>query len=199
MDVETISMNRNEARKAFLAYRDAAADRGTPEDEQIMRGYRLLAQGRTLLNLTETMRQVGVDDQGLPKMAIARADAKWCFVGVGTNGSASFGSDAEPWRLRGSAQGRLTSLPASTFPEFRWDERKTTWAQALVPLVPLPLRPKGQLTGYHVLWEAEWQQVVPRDPFLLRHIGGDLYAVVAAWDLTDLERSVIAARLRDRP
>ena len=55
------------------------------------------------------------------------------------------------------------------------------------------------LTGYHVLWEAEWQQVVPRDPFLLRHIGGDLYSVVAAWDLTDLERSVIAARLRNRP
>lgn len=199
MDVETIVMDRNKARQAFLAYRDAAAERGTPEDEQIMRGYRLLARGKTLLNLTETMRQVGADDQGLPKLAIARADAKWCHVSIDPSGSAAFGSDEQPWRMRGRAQGRLIRVPVNTFPEFRWDERRNTRAQALVPLVPLPLRPKGQLTGYHVLWEAEWRQVVPRDPFLLRHIGGDLYAVVAAWDLTELERSIVAARLRDRP
>jgi hypothetical protein len=199
MDVETISMNRNEAREAFLAYRNQVTERGTPEDEQIMRGYKLLAQGRTLLNLTETMRSAGVDDQGLPRLAIARADARWCFLTTDPSGSAQFGSDEQPWRLRGLAQGRLTNLPADTFPEYRWDERGTTRAQALVPLVPLPLRPKGRLMGYHVLWEAEWRQIVPRDPFLLRHIGGDLYAVVAVWDLTPLERSVIAARLRDLP
>ncbi len=198
MDVETISMNRNEARKAFLAYRDAVAERGTPEDERIMRGYKLLAAGRTLLNLVETMRAVGVDDQGLPKLAIARADARWCFVDTSPDGSARFGSDVQSWRLRGRAQGRLTTLPAGTLPEYRWDEQRSHRAQALVPLVPLPLRPKGRLIGYHVLWEAEWQKVVPRDPFLLRHIGGDLYAVVAVWDLTELERSVIAARLQER-
>jgi hypothetical protein len=196
MDVATISMNRNEARKAFLAYRDAAAERGTPEDEQIMRGYRLLARGRQLINLTETMRAVGVDERGFPRLAIARADARWCFVDVSTDGSARFGSDERPWNLRGRARGRLTTLPPRTFPGFRWAALRGTSAQALVPLVPLPLRPKGQLTRYHVLWEAEWQGVVPRDPFLLRHIGGDLYAVVAVWDLTELERSVIAARLR---
>src|ERR1700730_7739438 len=185
MDVETIQMGRKEAREAFLAYRSEVAERGTPEDEAIMKGYRLLAQGRMLLNLTETMRKVGVDDRGLPKLAIARAYAQWCFVDTSPNGSAQFGSDTRPWHLRGRARGRLTSLPPNTFPERRWDERRISAAQALVPLVPLPLRPKGMLTGHHVLWEAEWQQVVPRDPFLLRHIGGDLYSVVAAWDLTD--------------
>jgi hypothetical protein len=30
------------------------------------------------------------------------------------------------------------------------------------------------------------------DPILLRPIGGDLYAVVAQWDLTEIERTIIA-------
>jgi hypothetical protein len=33
-----------------------------------------------------------------------------------------------------------------------------------------------------------------RDPYLLRHVGGALYAVLAAWDLTDLERAIMSAR-----
>lgn len=199
MDVTTIEMDPNAAREAFRAYRASAADRGTAEDDQIMRGYRLLARGKALLNLPQSMTTAGVDERGLPRLAIARADARWCFVTIQPDGSAEFGSDEHPWRLRGRAQGRLTSLPVNTLPQFRWDERKAVRAQALVPLVPLPLRPKGMLTGYHILWEAEWQQVVPRDPYLLRHIGGDLYAVVAAWDLTELERSVLAGRLRHLP
>lgn len=200
MDVATITMNPNTAREAFRAYRAAAAERGTAEDDQIMRGYRLLARGRTLINLAQSMTTAGVDEKGLPRLAIARADALWCHVRTFPDGSAEFGSDQLPWRLRGRASGRLTSLPVNTLPQYRWnDASKMHRAQALVPLVPLPLRPKGRLIGYHILWEAEWQKVVPRDPFLLRHVGGDLYAVVAAWDLTDLERSVVAGRLRKLP
>lgn len=45
-----------------------------------------------------------------------------------------------------------------------------------------------------ILWEAEWQAVPPKDPALLRHLGGDLYAVVAVWDLTELERAVLGGR-----
>jgi hypothetical protein len=47
-----------------------------------------------------------------------------------------------------------------------------------------------------VLWEADWKvhPVPPGDPALLKHIGGDLYAVVAVWDLTPLEQAVLAAR-----
>jgi len=32
----------------------------------------------------------------------------------------------------------------------------------------------------------------PRDPALIRHIRGDLWAVLAVWDLTELERAVLA-------
>lgn len=38
----------------------------------------------------------------------------------------------------------------------------------------------------------------PVDPALLKHIGGDLYAVVATWDLTDLERAVLDGHRAER-
>src|SRR5258708_4807132 len=49
--------------------------------------------------------------------------------------------------------------------------QSTHEAEAIVPLVPVHLRPKRGLENYHILWEAEWTRVVPRDPMLLRRIG----------------------------
>lgn len=37
---------------------------------------------------------------------------------------------------------------------------------------------------------------MPKDPYLLRRIGkGDMWLVVAAWDLTEVERAALATRL----
>jgi len=55
----------------------------------------------------------------------------------------------------------------------------------------------ANLSHYHILWEATWEQTnppPPRDPALLRHIAGDLWVVMRTWDLTDLERAVLSAR-----
>lgn len=63
-----------------------------------------------------------------------------------------------------------------------------------MPTIPPKLRPKrGQLGLYHLLFEAEWglDPDPPVDPALVRHLGGDLYAVLAVWDLTDVERAVL--------
>lgn len=43
--------------------------------------------------------------------------------------------------------------------------------------------------------EAQWRPVPPVDPFLLKHLGGTLYVVLAQWDLTPLEQAVLAGRL----
>jgi hypothetical protein len=46
-----------------------------------------------------------------------------------------------------------------------------------------------------VLWEVEeWKRIPPVDPALIRHVRGDLWAVLATWDLTDLERYVLSQR-----
>ncbi len=54
-----------------------------------------------------------------------------------------------------------------------------------------PTRPDCDLSKRVILWEADWQ-AAPVDPLLLLPIGGDLYAVEAAWDLSPLERAVIS-------
>jgi hypothetical protein len=73
---------------------------------------------------------------------------------------------------------------------------------ALVPMIPADVRPaEGREKDWFVLWEVERWSNEPllaapdRDPFLLRHVGGDLYAVLAEWNLTDLERAVMAGRV----
>ena len=81
-------------------------------------------------------------------------------------------------------------------------EMKTGFA--LVPMVPADVRPKGALSNFFVLWEVQaWasraQVMQPdRDPYLLKHLAGDLYAVVAEWELTDLERAIMTGRRRNR-
>lgn len=69
----------------------------------------------------------------------------------------------------------------------------------MVPLIPPNLRPKDSLENYHILWDVQgsWFNEPPKDPFLLKHIDGDLFAVIAEWDLTDLEISVLKS-LRGR-
>jgi hypothetical protein len=61
----------------------------------------------------------------------------------------------------------------------------------------LPLRPKRGLANYHILFEAEWSFVAPKDPLLLRRAGkGDLWIVCAAWELTEIERAALTARIQ---
>jgi len=48
------------------------------------------------------------------------------------------------------------------------------------------------LDRFHILWEADWHLDPPQDPALLRRLMGDLWVVLAVWDLTSLERAVLA-------
>lgn len=198
MDLQTITMpgeteaeQRNSARKAFLEYRHAVRERHNKEDEQIMRGYRELSRGRQLIHLTDTIKAGGVDDRGLPRLAVIRADAIYCHVRRWRDGSFVFTPGPNfGWGRRQAGQ--------LDFSEDTLPVKEDGWlsARALVPLVPPQYRPGIAITNFHLLWEAEWRRVAPRDPALLRHLGGDLYAVVATWDLTDLERAVLSGRFK---
>ena len=215
MELQTIEMERPAAREKFLEYRQAVRRRHVEEDAQIMRGYRQLAAGRQVLQLSETLRAGGVTTRNggrggwdrdrryaLPRLAIARADEPKVYIeGISRDGGMTFF-----WNegMNPHATAKNITLPAGT-----WDLREiedvasittgsrwTSW-EAQVPHVPPALRPERGLAGYHILWEATWRQNTPppaKDPALLKRIGGDLYAVVAIWDLTELERAVLAGR-----
>lgn len=218
MQLTTVSMDRTEARRAFLEYRRSVRERHSDEDEAIMRAYREAAKGVALLRLSETLRLGGLTtiavpqsrwdgrrsvpdgtrDVAVPRLAVARADVPFVWTaGVRQDGSMRLAYH------RGSIGERETrkriDLPAGTFErdETRRLDSGRQRIRALVPPIPPALRPNHHLRNYHILWEAEWEidrTIPPEDPALLKHLGGDLYAVLAVWDLTPVEQAVLAGR-----
>lgn len=198
MNLHTIDMDRAEARKLYIEYRDAVRARHDEEMAQIMRGYRAVARGHQVIDIVATVKAGGsttIRRHGnpivVPRLAVMRADAEWCYVSPRSDGSLRFDAVERPAH---NATRHVVHFPPDTIDRIR----HVTWwrPRSMVPPVPPRFRPKADIGNFHVLWEAEWQPVPPTDPALLRHIGGDLYAVLATWDLTELERTVLARRFR---
>jgi len=196
MNVDLIKMNRDQALTQFRVYRDAVRERHSDEYSAIMHGYKALSKGYALLDLGEVMKRAGLDAYQRPRLAIARATGQHVYCRVAIDGRAQFCIRHDWYR---SSRHCCISFPKGTFsPQNSTHEKwERTWhqeAKAILPLIPAALRPKASLENYHILWEAEWESV-PRDPLLLRHLSGMLYAVMANWDLTSLERAVLRGRL----
>ncbi len=197
MDVNTVTMEPEVAAKAFREYRAAFMAERNRIDGELMRGYKALADGKTLISLTEAIQVGGVDEIGRPKLAIARADEVRISMSIDEDGSVDF----QPWLSGVRAADRIATFPTDTLPrptrmkQWRHEE---VWAGrwwAALPFIPPQYRPPLKLDNYHLLWEAEWRRGTGpqrRDPMLLRRVGGDLFAIVAAWDLTEVEKLVLA-------
>jgi hypothetical protein len=192
------------------------------EFEAIARAYRLAARDELpMIALTPTIRAGGTltrtliynggrenerrENYLLPALAVCRASAAFVYTrGVQRDGSLqlidSLGRSPR-YRAGVVALENVAQLPAGYEPGHNlssWDS--SAW-RAMVPIVPPKQRPAGAdtLASYLLLWEADdwtWQTVPrpPGDPALLKHVGGDIYAVVATWDLTELERLVLSGR-----
>lgn len=199
MDIQTIKpLERIEARKAVAAYRRALREgrheQLRREDEAILRGYREIAAGRPVIAIREAIRAGGEFSNLLPKLAIARADEQRVEVRRFQDGRVEFAGDfIHPARS-------LIALPSRTLSTVgleRWRAiGYTRRGEAIVPTIPPELRPNAALERYWILFEAEWRNVAPRDPALLRPLGGGLYAVVATWDLSEIERLVLGMTRR---
>lgn len=188
MQTEAITLDRQRARELFQKYR-AHRHYSTPIDHEIQRIYHHIAQGRIVIKALDSIRAAGLGGDELPKLAIVRADAADCFLALKFDGGARFA--CKQWS-RDHETRTFVELPAGTFPP----TRSTRRARAQVPLIPVDVRPKRGLANYHILFEAEWGPVPPKDPMLLRRIGkADVWLVLAAWDLTEVERAVLAGRL----
>jgi hypothetical protein len=192
MDVSLITMDKAEALGKVEAYRQQLRRRADAEYEAALAGYEALAEGTPLLNLTQVFAELEPDKNGRPPLAIARADRQQVRVSHLFDNSLRFST------LKRSSWGYQGSLLIDITARRDWDFNR---GYALVPMVPADVRPKGNLKDYFILWEVEegwasrpFNAQAPIDPFLLQHLAGDLYAVVAAWDLTPLEQAIMTGR-----
>jgi hypothetical protein len=197
MQLETIDVDQDEARAKLAEYQQLMADERTAEDTAIAAGYRALARGLPLISLQRTIAAGGWHDNGLPKIAVIAADVTECWVRW-SDGALVF-SDRDDWRVnRGALVGKHSVRVPVAGDDMPPAPRRSRWSSAstIVPIIPPYLRPRPRrLRGCHILWEVEsWTRVPPRDPALLRHIRGDLWSVLACWDLTELERLVLSQR-----
>jgi hypothetical protein len=200
METQQVVVDREQALALWREYQKHQ-HWSEPVDREIMKAYEAIAKGRAVIRALEAVKVAGVDDEGLPKLALCRADAHHCTVQMSSVGGCVMSADkvrprpdyttnAFDWRRSQNCM----VWPRDTFPT---PQNRRGWrAEAIVPPCPLHLRPKRGLANYAILWEAEWTRRMPDDPMLLRRIGkGDLWLVVAAWLLTPVEKAALAARL----
>jgi hypothetical protein len=167
---------REERREAARQEADRVHTRRTQiekEENDLRAAYRAMSLGQRVLVLPSVIKKSGVNEQGLPKLAIAQAHWEWCRYDC-TNGVSRF--------LDGACEIKVPTGFSS-----KWGFR------ALVPPVPPRFRPEN-LYDYHVLWEAEWRKAPPIDPILLKKVSDNVYVVLAQWDLTPLEQAVLEGR-----
>lgn len=211
MNVATLAMPVEEAREKLEEYKNGLTLRNDEEYERLVRAYGALAKGTPLVVLSQVIAKAPRDEKLRPRLAIGRADRRQVHYRRTRNAAAfeTF-STRNGWRERSLdtllsipvVEAFTPAYPPSRFsPPDQWQD-STIEGYAIVPLVPPAVRGRRALNTHFILWEVErWADqrigsTPDRDPYLLQRIGDDLYAVVGEWDLTDVERAILADRSR---
>jgi hypothetical protein len=166
------------------------------EDLLLLKAYRALAKGQRILDVDKAIDAAGLNAKMLPKLAIVQANAQRCYIDTIGDQFVRFKAERSTWRKDQQVQVKMPTKYAE-LTDTQWRKNNNypmLWnVSAMVPTIPPTFRPADP-ENYHILWEAEWEHTAPVDPVLLKHIDGRLYTVIAQWDLTPLERSVLEAR-----
>lgn len=100
------------------------------------------------------------------------------------------------WRPLWSLHFPENTFEPIRFPSWSWlSESVFKEAQTPTPSVPGILRQKNP-EGVILLFEvSRWEEMIQPnlDPYLLRHVVGNVYAVLGTWNITDLEAEAFRA------
>lgn len=199
--IQKLRMKRWDARAAFKEY--AAACKLHPEMseyKELADAYGVLARGGEILQLEQALQAGGLYADGLPRLAVVRADGKDVQYWRGCrdrwdNGSAR-GHHFLMGNSRAGVRGKRKGIMVDMGVLQNGDRiRQHVVYRAVAPLVPPRFLPQSGLHNYYLLWEATWERVTPIDPILMRHVSGSFFQVLYQWDLTDLERMALSTRL----
>jgi hypothetical protein len=195
VNLATLDIPPAEAKARLAEYEAAVRVERNAQDEAIAMGYRAAARGLQVIRLSETIRAGGFFEDkargaGFPRIAVGQATETECRVHWDYHrGLVYFHGDSLDNRgaLVGAHSIRVPGIDKPAGADWRS-------GRTIMPLIPPRHRPKfRRLRHCHLLWEVEsWELIPPKDPALIRHIRGDLWAVLSVWDLTELERAVLA-------
>lgn len=164
----------------------AAGD--TAGDRAVIAALNAAEEGRTLVDISEVIARGGASSKysvvKVPALTLAPPFAKEVTMRIWHDGEMVL--RAGRWKLR---------LEAG----FTFDRKEAIshTGKATVPGMPPEIR-KVARKDHLMLWEPEWRKVnsqipkPPRDPALLERLNGNLYVVVATWDLSPLEAAALA-------
>ncbi len=108
MDVKSLAIDKDQAAELYRKYQ-THKHYETELDREIKRAYKEIAKGSVVIQAIEAVKRAGLNEDGLPKLALARATAKHCYIERVGNG-----------RLRNS----------------RANSAVTTWINSHLPNVP---------------------------------------------------------------
>lgn len=188
MTVPCMNVSMEGAASALRTYKEHRSSYDA-RDWEIERIYRAISKGKTVISVTQALRGAGFDQHNRPLLAFGEASAPECYCQVET-GRVTFA------RSRRYERGHKLEV---AWPEAVYKFNSVGGLlRAQSPRIPPQHRPdEKHLAQYHILWEADWTGI-PRDPYLLKRIGKDAWIVLAAWDLTDVEVSVLRAHAETR-
>lgn len=197
--IKKITMPKEQAKEEWKKYCKLLEDRKEKFLKVMKDSMYHVKEGRDLIDVYQAMAQAGLSEKGEPRLAICRADQRECVFEKKDTGTGSFGFKISYNSLDYNKD--RVELPQNTFKGHHWArEDKSQWniakklLKTKVPLIRVELVPDGSLENYYILWEVkEWEELpeAKKDPFLLKRISENLFAVLGAWEVTELEQAVM--------
>jgi len=204
MKTPIITMKPEEAEVHYKEYLELVKTRKEKYIEDLKKTYFHLSEGRKILDIYEVFKQSGVNERGEPKLAISPANSKTIIFEKLPLGSGTF-TEHDRWSKANKSD---VHLPTNTFPI--WNEEENgrmksiydiptprTFIEAKVPIIPAHILPEGDLKNYYILFEVkEWFEpkkaiFAKGDPYLLKRINENAFALLAEWDITDVEAAIL--------
>lgn len=200
MNVPLIEVSQKEALTKLEDFKYLNTRQRTREDERLQVLYKAVSKGARVINIKNAFSFAGLNEKGQPKLAIARADWKRVYfhpkremiVGdtwLDNRFATGAGAFTDTPRFNERAYSKTISVPRHTFS----DDLAGKLIHSRVPYIPPQIRPSIDLRNFHILFEVDNWDEYPVDPYLLRRIDNYLFVVIAEWELTPLEASLLGS------
>jgi len=208
MNVEVLALSKEKAKEEYEAWKQLVRESRVQYAKDFLSLYAHMKHGGKVVDVWEAMKTAGLNEDGDPRLAIVRADSKHVRFHKTTEWENDkklpvgefyrYDNNGKRWR-----EWKLdVKIPKGYFPEWKrdkngWIERERIETSA--PIIPARIMNalrSHNLANYHILWEVEKWNAVPKDPILLKRVTPNMFLVLATWNLTKLERAVIRGRIQ---